>query len=253
MNVFDTYIVQTKQYIQELKNQNNVKEIFDIGNVKDQRISNWINEDKKEKLILRKDTSVELGNPENGSCAYSLWTDNISLIEDGKITLIGSDILESAGRSLPFAQVLLFGGKKLDENVHSVLTKSRFMAEKIEGYMLKSTPQYNWARVSKQAVKRGFCFEILGKSLISLFKSKVKEIDVMEIIFVTSGKTDVMGLESLRTQVQKVGMEIEKNIWVKNDFQENECDGLSCSSCISKEVCDNIRAVILERSEKFLE
>ncbi len=61
-------------------------------------------------IILRGDTFVELGNPDIGSSAFVLWTDKTTLIRDGSITLIGPDIPESAGASLPFGQVLMVGG-----------------------------------------------------------------------------------------------------------------------------------------------
>ena len=75
-------------------------------------------------IILRGDTFVELGNPEPGSCAFLLWTDNPSLVRDGKITLIGPDIQESPGASLPFAQVLMVGGTGLGREEHERWNKA---------------------------------------------------------------------------------------------------------------------------------
>src|SRR5450756_1232506 len=70
------------------------------------------------KIILRNETFVELGNPAAGSCAVVLWTDTSGLISDGRITLIGPDVQEARGASLPFGQILLVAGKDLSAEEH---------------------------------------------------------------------------------------------------------------------------------------
>ncbi len=71
-------------------------------------------------IILRDDTFVELGNPIAGSAAMVLWSDDSSLVVDGRITLVGPDVPESEGESLPFGQVLLVHERHGRENPASV-------------------------------------------------------------------------------------------------------------------------------------
>ena len=66
-------------------------------------------------IILKEDTFVELGNPSIGGCSFILWTNDLSLVKEGQITLIGPCIQESGGKSLPFGQVLMMAGTMLRE------------------------------------------------------------------------------------------------------------------------------------------
>ena len=91
-------------------------------------------------IILRGDAFLELGNPTAGSCAYLLWTDEPSLIRDGRITVFGPDIPESEGASLPFGQVLMLAGEGLLPKDHERLQQVPIVGDQIEGYMIRSTP-----------------------------------------------------------------------------------------------------------------
>lgn len=193
-------------------------------------------------VILREDTLVELGNPEVGSCAFILRTDNPSLIRDGKITLIGPGIEESAGESLPFGQVLMVGGRELDDREHEALQHIQFIGDQIEGYMVRSLSQNLWSRVSKDAARKGFCFEALGRALMAIYKSNNLKIETMEIIFVTSSKDDVKLLDNIAAQVHKISREIVKENWKIRGY-DIDCI-FDCSSCVDKAVCDDIRKVL---------
>lgn len=204
-------------------------------------------------LILRGDTATELGNPDAGSAALLLWTDNPSLIRDGKITLIGPDISESAGSSLPFGQVLMVGGEGLSEKEHERLESSQYVAGQIEGYMIKSTPGHMWCRVSKEALGKGFRFETLGRALMTIFKSETPKVQAVEVIFVTSSKDDLEPLVSIGEQVAQISRNITKDVWKAKgyDLDVIECTlGWDCRSCDYKPVCDDIRKVVKVRKTK---
>ena len=198
-------------------------------------------------IILQEDTHIELGNPRSGSCAMLLWTNNLSLVNDSQISLVGPEIDEAANKSLPFAQILLIGGRGLEEKDHLELERMQFVSDQIEGYMIRSVPRKMWCRVSKSAAQKGFSLEILGRALIYLYKAKMPQIEAMEVIFITSSKDDVLGLEKLATQARKTKWE-RKKLKLREDGLY-ECDDLTCETCDEKPVCDEIRDLIVVRKQ----
>lgn len=202
-------------------------------------------------IVLRGDTFVELGNPDRGSCAFLLWTDNPSLVRDGKITLIGPDIQESAGDSLPFGQVLVIGGMGLGREDHALLEQNQYVSDQIEWYMIRSMAQHMWSRVSKKAAEKGFCFETLGRALGAIFKSEMPRVQSVEILFVTSSKEDLEQLEDIGRQVQKIVRDIMRETWKAKGFDVFECNlGWDCISCPDKPVCNDIRKLSTVRKKK---
>jgi CO dehydrogenase/acetyl-CoA synthase beta subunit len=193
-------------------------------------------------IILRDDTYVELGNPEAGSSSFILFTDKPELVQNGRITVIGPDIKESAGKSLAFGQVLIVGGKDLDDNDHEALKHAGFIGDQIEGYMVRSFTQNIWSRVSRTAADKGFSLEMLGRALMSLYKTGNIKIESMEVIFVTSGKDDIKKMGEIAVQVQKITRELVKQTW-KVRGVDIDCVS-DCSTCNDKPVCDDIREVL---------
>ena len=248
MSIFDAYLTEVAQYVQEMKEKGRPFREMNCPttvNALKEGLPVSIGDQSKGGVILRRDTFIELGNPEVGSSAFLLWTDNSSLVTDGRITLIGSDIPESPGASLPLGQVLIVGGKEIGDKEHDALERSQYISDQIEGYMLRSTLGQTWGRVSKDAAARGFSFETLGRGLMALLKAEVPGIEAMEIVFVTSNKEDLQPLSRIAKQVQEIGRKISKEVWKAKGYDIVECgNGVSCGSCSSKKVCDDIREVI---------
>ena len=197
------------------------------------------------KIILRSETFVELGDPTAGSCAFVLWTDTPSLIRNGRITLIGPDIHEAAGESLPFGQIVLVGGKGLGTGEHQAVGQAQYVADQIEGYMVRSTSRNIWSRVSQDAAAKGFCFEVLGRSLMAIYKLGLPKVEAMEIVFVTSSKADVLGLNDIATEVREISADIVKEHWKAKGY-DLDCD-LDCRSCHDRDTCDDVRKIIAAR------
>lgn len=247
MGVFDLYINQIAEYIDELKRKNRKSRIFEIQfpvNRSKEELPIHFDQRAKSEIILRADTHIELGGPSTSSCAFTLWTRNQSLINNGRITLVGPDIQNSSG-TLPFGQILIIGGENLEDKDHDALEMSSYIGNQIEGYMIRSTPGNIWARVSRAAVENGFSFETLGRSLMYIYKSNHPEINSMEILFVTSGDEDVKLLNSIEAQVKKIGKEITRTNWEIKGY-DIDCV-LDCSTCDDKPVCDDIREVLKKK------
>ncbi len=202
-------------------------------------------------IILRGDTFMEMGNPEAGSAAFLLWTENPSLVSSGRITLIGPDIPESPDSSLPFGQVLIVGGSGLTEKDHQSLEHTQFVADRIEGYMIRSVAQVIWSRVRKEAAAKGFRFEALGRALMSIFKTDVPRVEAMEVLFVTSSRDDLEPLVTIGAQVNKIFKSMLREDWKSRGYDIYECaSGYDCKSCPDQPVCDDIREVIKVRKVK---
>lgn len=201
-------------------------------------------------VILRADTFVELGSPRAGSCAFALCSNDPSLVRDGRITLVGPSIRDSAGASLPFGQVLLIGGEALGDADHALLDRIQYESGQIDGYMIRSTPGRLWSRVSTEAVRKGFDFEVLGRALVGIFKLRVPRIRAMEVVFVTSAREDLGPLDEIATQVGTIGRHIERESWRARGI-DIECTlGVDCKACDDKPACDEIRDVVRIRKRR---
>jgi len=254
MAVFDAYIRKVAEYVESMRGSGREIRTFDCPGDAASLLAGLpvkVGAGAGSGIVLRGDTFAELGNPDAGSCAFPLWTDNPDLINDGRITIIGPDILEARGASLPFGQILMAGGRELGEKEHSALDESQYVSDQIEGYMVKSTPGRMWTRISNDVADRGFGFEALGKALMAIYRSRVPQIEAMAVVFVTSGKEDVQRLDDIAGQVRKISKDIVRETWLARGYDILECTlGWDCSTCDDKSVCDEIREVIKVRKKK---
>jgi CO dehydrogenase/acetyl-CoA synthase beta subunit len=254
VSIFDAYVNKIAEYVESVRVKGrHIRELDcpgDPGKLLE-GLPIRVGPEAGSGVILRGDTFVELGSPDTSSCAFMLWTDNPALVRDGKVTLIGPDIQESEGTSLPFAQVLMLGGTELGTEEHSALEQNQYIADQIEGYMLRSTPERMWGRVSKDVATKGFDFGMLGKALMAIFKTAVPKVQAMEIVFITSDKEDVQQLNSIAEQVRMISKDIVRETWLVRGYDVLECTfGWDCNSCSYKPVCDEIREVITVRKKK---
>jgi CO dehydrogenase/acetyl-CoA synthase beta subunit len=251
MTAFDDHIQQVTEFVATMRRQGRPVRQFALpSGTNDLRIGLpiQVGAGANPGIILRGETFVELGNPDAGSCGFGLWTANPSLLEDGRVTLIGPDITESPLGSLPFGQVVMVGGAGLIGDDQVAIGQAQVVADQIEGYMVRSSSRNIWSRVSKQAGARGFSFETLARSLLFLIKSAVPRVESAEIAFVTSSKGDVLTLNEIAESAQAIGRAALKEHWKARGY-DLDCD-LHCGSCNDKTVCDDIRKVVATRLRK---
>jgi CO dehydrogenase/acetyl-CoA synthase beta subunit len=204
--------------------------------------------DVREGIILQEDAFVELGNPGIASSSFVVWSDEISSVVDGRITCIGPDIPQSEGQSLPFGQVMIVSGSELEEAHYPELERTQYSSDQIEGYMLRSVPRRVWSRVSKDAAARGFCFDTLGRALMSVFRGKHPLLEATEVVFVTSSKEDVVQLDAIGADVRKFTGELKKLVRQQDDSYD--CVDYDCDTCDDRPVCDSIRELTRMRRKK---
>jgi CO dehydrogenase/acetyl-CoA synthase beta subunit len=252
----DSYIGAVREYVDALSAASRVT-VFDCptdGPTATTGLPVRLGRQRDNNIILKEDTAVELGNPSVASCAFVLWTPDRSLVRDGRITLVGPDIPESVGESLPFAQVLLVAGAGLKEHHHLVFEQHHALASQIEGYMVRLAPQQQrmWTRVSRDVVRRGFSFATLGQAIMVIYKSRLPAIDAVEVLFITSSAKDVQGLEPLASDVRKARAAALSRRFSRKDDGSYECTSsyTDCTVCPDQDTCDDIRDLIRLRQKK---
>lgn len=198
-------------------------------------------------VILSEDAGLELGNPRAASRALLLW-DSEGEVADSRITLVGPDFTEATSPSLPFAQVIMVGGKFSDEyDCYRDLRDATYNL-RLRGFMARVLPgrQSIWCRVSNEALASRFNAQVLGSALIQAMK-ELSFVDRAEILLVTSSKEEVEELSGPADMVLDI---VEALIKM---YEEMNFD---CESCEYVKVCDSvaelrlIRERLREKSER---
>jgi CO dehydrogenase/acetyl-CoA synthase beta subunit len=184
-------------------------------------------------IVLREDMGLELGSPQKESLSCLLWTQDSSLIEDGRITLAGPDLPESQGMSLPFGKVVLAAVEGFTEDNaydrHKDLDYLRYDLD-LKGFMMRSASQYlrEWCRIAASALRGGFSVRILGAELIRLFRTK-PYVKAIEVVCFTSSPGDVARLREITSPAERIIAAMNK---MAGEFD------FDCSSCDYRDVCD---------------
>lgn len=226
MEVFKNIIDELKTY---LYNQSNKSSIFSY----DEEID-W-EKDGKINIVMSNDTAIELGHPSTESVYFLVWTEEKQTIKPGRVTLVGNDINNIKEVKSSFGEVILIRGHGFNEEntfdryLEMDLIKRRL---NLKGYMIRAVPQRmrEWSRISKDAVKNGFSFKILGNEMIKKYM-ELEYVDAVEIIFVTSENGELNKLKTL-------GEKATKSVQAMNKMLENLA--YDCKACGFQDVCDEI-------------
>lgn len=224
MALFDECIQSLREYLQEKASRGIIRKIESSSR-------EWPSS-KGPNIILKEDTWIELGNPKMASKAFLLWTEDLSKVMDGAITLVGPELDETSEKSLPFAQIIIVGGHDFEDDNYIKLRRLQYDID-LDGYMIRTVPQRQriWSRVSIDAAEKGFRLEDLGNALIKNFKSKMSFVDAAEVIFITSSKQDVNELDDISIHVQRIVSAMDKMTIERS---------LDCDTCEYVDVCGTI-------------
>ncbi len=193
-------------------------------------------------IVLKEDVGLELGSPRDESVACILWSEDVSIIKDNTLTLVGPDFKESTGSNLPFGKVVLVGVEGFNEdNIYercSELDHLRFNID-LEGFMLKAASQYQreWCRISRQALSRGFSAGHLTEALMKELRS-VPYVRSAEIIYVTTSPEDVRKLREIVNPAMRLIAAMDK--------MAKEMD-FDCDECEFEDVCDEAEGLRVMR------
>ena len=252
MSLFNPYISKVSQYTDDLRRKGRKSREINCPESAEDLLRGLpvrVGPKAGTDLILRGDTFVELGSPDVGAASFLLWTDDPSLIKSGRITVIGADIPESEGASLPFGQVIIAAGKKLSGDKHEIIDRTQYISDQIEGYMLKSMSRQMWSRVSKDAAGKGFSFETLGRALMAIFKTSIPEVEAVEVLFITTSKEDMEPLQEIGEQIREISKNMTKEIWKTKGYDIECFSTFDCKSCPDSAVCDEIKEMVNVRKQ----
>jgi CO dehydrogenase/acetyl-CoA synthase beta subunit len=245
MALFDPYFALIRDYEDDLRVKGRNVHVWSAVQ---SRIEERVETQEQSTLILKEDTAVELGGPVTAGTSFLLWTDDASLVSDGRVTLIGPDINETTANVLPFGQVTLVAGFSLNKELQPRLERDLRDAEAVPGYAVRSTGGRIWSRVSRQARDQGFSLRRLGSTILSQLHCRQAAVTAAEIVFVTSSVEDVQSLERIGAQVRKLSHDLRRERLKQVSEDVYECrSGVSCDVCADNEVCTDIRQIVAIR------
>ena len=138
--------------------------------------------------IRYKDTQVQLGGERVDAKFELVRVKGLDEIEDGKTTVIGSDIKDmKEGSTHPFGIYIEVAGKELEEELEGVVERRiHEYCNFIEGLMHLNQRYDIFMRLSKKSFQKGLnSFQYIGKVLHTLFKSELPIIEKMQVTFFT--------------------------------------------------------------------
>jgi len=245
MALFDPYFALMRDYEDDLRIKGRIVRSWSADQ---SRPAEDDETQTKSTLILKEDTAVELGGPATAGTTFLLWTNDVSLVSDGRVSLIGPDITETTEPVIPFGQVMLVAGSSLNKELQPRLERDLRDAEGVPGYAVRSTGGRIWSRVSQQARDNGFSLRRLGSTVLSQLRRKQAAVTAAEILFVTSSVEDVQSLERMGAQVRKLAHDLRRERLKQVSEDVYECrSGVSCDVCADNEVCTDIRQIVAIR------
>jgi len=247
MNPFDPYFERIREYENNLKNSGRSVRVWHTGplNGREEAFRQTFSP-----LILKENTAVELGGPLTAGSTFIIWTEDVSLISDGRITLVGQEVVEAVGGRLPFGQVIMAGGPDISRETHSRLEREQYIAERVPGYMVRSTGGRIWSRASYEALDNGFSLRALGANILSHIRHRLPVVAAAEILFVTSSIEDVQDLEKIGAQVRKLSHDLRRERIKQTADGNYECESdISCEACSDNDVCSEIREILVIRKK----
>jgi len=229
MNIFNEDIAALRAYIQSKQEAGQSVRRLDAQKAEAHILTQFHTD--RSPVVFKEDTWLELGHPEAFSTAPVLVTRSLDLVNDGHITLIGPDMKEISG-SRSFGQILLIASEYLADEDYRKLNTHQYELE-LKGYMIKAMPSSLalWSRVSRKTVDDGFSFGVLGNAMMASYR-RDSPIQAMEVVFITSSKSDVESLKGLHEKAARIIAAMNKMI------EEMSFD---CSSCEYLDVCGDVR------------
>ncbi len=122
--------------------------------------------------VRKHDMYCELGGPKHHYTSFFFIevVKDAERIEDGRIEVIGPEIEDIAGKSLPFGFWVRYYGRYLTDDHLDLLTRWTYFAlEQGEGWMLLNTRDTIWLRLHKKYAHK-HDFKRLGQAMINLCK-----------------------------------------------------------------------------------
>lgn len=193
---------------------------------------------KNNEFLMGREVAFELGSRMNPCTVYNCLTSNYELINNDRILLYGKDLNEIK-QSTNFSRITFINVDKVDDPNKAYIGIKRLEYERFkvipEGYMILSSSIENKenVRVSKEAIKRGINFEIIGNLFINHYK-KIEGVNNVWMIFLVGDYPFIDDLVEKSREVDSITNAFDhilKNVIV------------DCESCPLTSICDDIEAL----------
>lgn len=193
---------------------------------------------KNNEFLLEREVAFELGSRMNPCTVYNCLTSNCELINNDRILLYGKDLNEIK-HSTNFSRITFINVDKVDDPNKAYIGIKRLEYERFkvipQGYMILSSSIENKenVRVSKEAIKMGINFEIIGNLFINHYK-KIEGVNNVWMIFLVGDYPFIDELIEKSREVDSITNAFDhilKNVIV------------DCESCPLTSICDDIEAL----------
>jgi len=206
--------------------------------------------DENKEIILQEETRLELGGMNKSSFSIILPINELTLIEDGNITILSPEIHLISESKVDFGLFILIGVNDVSKNEYYSLRSLNFLSNGIEGFSIRTIPRRFWCRISKDVFSKKFSFEFLANAIIYLFKQRFKEIiKKIEVIFICSYPDSIKEFIKITSDItNKFREELKAKIdeWRKRIDCEYDW---GCQICPYREECYDIKQVLVERAK----
>lgn len=195
---------------------------------------------------------VELGHPATLSVALLLTTARAALVRDRRITRLGAELDELAGRPgpVPFAQLVLL---ELDAAVAPdtlALASAGELVHRLPGYAPRLLRAGIWARIAREAIDGGLSVARLGEALCAAHL-ELAGVRAVEVMLLLGDRALCTELAPLRAEAElRLGRHRRLVLAGGADADaplEAECRELDCERCEERPVCDSLQAVRIRR------
>jgi CO dehydrogenase/acetyl-CoA synthase beta subunit len=200
-------------------------------------------------IILAEEMAVELGHPATASQAIVLSSYRAGLVRHGRISIVGPDVdeIDRTARR-PFGQIVMLAIRKGEAPDPFEIDNTQYLIRRLPGYMVRSVPGKLWARISQKAGEAGLTLKTVGSALIAAYTHDFDAVEGAEVVFVTSCGEDVEALAEIANEAKIVAGKHQK--LVLGTDGEAECTDLDCEACEDKELCDELRDVVVKRRSR---
>ncbi len=232
ISIYDKDISELKEYFQSGQ----------CGDIKELSPDESWEVTSQESLVLRSDMAYELGGGMNEAVSSIAFTTSDKYVDSDGVYLIGDD-LSDITEDISYARFTLIRlnesyirtiQEKNKEALYSVLRAVDYVRyhNYPKGYMMRisSVKEREPVRVSREALEKGMTFSHIGSEMINAYKKR-KEVEAVQIYFVTSKTADYGLLRSVAHRLEQI-----------TDSLNHIFNGLvmDCSTCSSRELCDEI-------------
>ena len=193
-------------------------------------------------LVMARESACELGGDNQPAVNFTCVTTSAELVDRDEILVCGPDLAELPANA-PFARISLLrvGDIESDdddtEQAFRAIRNMDFVKYHIfpKGYMIRTSSESHreQVRISREAVRKGICFERIGDTFIRRYKQD-ENILAARVIFVTAKDADYSALLQSAKQVSRITTGLTKIL-----------EGMStdCSVCSLKPICDEVEGM----------